>query len=154
MTLGEQQIASAAGAALKHLDEDDRQAVLAWIDDKERAAQTHGAATAVGSAFATSFGMFAGIVSSIGAIFVTCAYLGGAFEHAPAGCPVCPAVTPCATLVPLDWRPGMADDATSHTLVPGVRYAETEKQQCVAIGDAVLCTPTRVPPALPPQVIP
>lgn len=78
-------------------------------------------------------------------------YGAGAFERAPKGCPE---VIPCATSAALDWFPTLADRPASSPRIPDVRYAETSTQQCVAIGDAVLCAPTRVPSVLPPQVTP
>lgn len=154
MTLGEQQTESAAKTALKLLGEDERQAVLAWVDDRERVARNYAATTATGMAGARAFGTYAGILLSIGAIAGTFGYMAGVFEHAPKGCPVCPEVVPCATPAALDWFPTFVDHPASSPRIPDVRYAETSKQQCVAIGDAVLCTPTRVPPAFPSQVTP
>ena len=154
MTLGEQQTESAAKAALKLLGEDERLAVLAWVDDRERAAGRRAATTATWLEGARTFGMYAGILLAIGTIAGTFGYMGGLFEHAPQGCPVCPEVVPCATPAALNWYPTLADRVGSSPRIPGVRYATTSKQECVAIGDATLCVPIRVPVDLPPQVTP
>lgn len=152
MTLGEQQTANAAQAALKLLGEDERQAVLAWVDDRERAARDHAATTATGIAGARSFGLTAGTLLSVGAILGTFGYMAGLFEHAPKGCPVCPEVIPCATPATLSWQ----ELTTRYSSAPlgTARYAATPKQECVSLGDATLCAPLRVPPTLPPQVTP
>jgi hypothetical protein len=152
VTLGEKQTEASAKAALKLLSEDDRIAVEAWIDDRERAARSTAAMTATGIEAAKNFGGASAILLVGGTILLSGLKACGAFEHAPPGCPVCPPVVECATPTALDW--GTLTTRYSSTPLSSVRYAATKAQECVSLGDTTLCAPLRVPAALPPQVTP
>jgi len=141
MTLGEKQTEAAAKAALSLLGEDERIAVEAWIDDRERSARSHAATTATGIAGARTFGGVTGI-AVLGCLLL---YGFGVFERPPKGCPVCPAPKECPPeREALTWR--YVNGAT--------RYASTATMECAAVGDVTMCAPVRTPPANPQQITP
>lgn len=155
MTPGEKHTETTAKAALKLLGDDERLAVEAWIDDRERTARSTAATTALQREAAETFGVIGALVLVGGAVIASLLYLAGVFEPSPEGCPVCPApkVCPvCATPTALEWQEVIP--RYSGAPITQTRYAVTGKQECVSLGDTILCAPLRTPAALPPQVSP
>lgn len=155
MTPGEKHTEATAKAALRLLGDDERLAVEAWIDDRERVARSTAATTALQRESASVFGVVSAVVLTGGAVVACLLYLAGVFEPPPEGCPVCPAPKACPvceTPSALEWR----EVVPRYDSVPlaQTRYAITKKQECVSLGDTTLCAPLRTPAALPPQVSP
>jgi len=150
MTPGEQHTADTAQAAIKLLDEEGRTAVLAWVDDRERAARLEGARNAATLAYIiVALRITGAVFGAFLAAFLVFSLLFGKPKGYDRVCPEPLACEVCATPVGLEWETIMPRN--NNRYLDTVHYADAGAQECVAVGDAVLCAPKRVPATAPPQ---